>query len=77
VRLHTIIDTMLPQVPEVARDILTKLRAEPAERLEQLADILLKDRLPVLPVRRRTAHRCCRAAGRLDRHGQPNSMPAS
>jgi FdhE protein len=41
--LHTIIDTMLPEVPEVARSILTKLRAEPAERLEQLADILLKD----------------------------------
>lgn len=41
--LHTIIDTMLPEVPEVARAILTKLRATPDERLEQLADILLKD----------------------------------
>jgi FdhE protein len=41
--LHTIIDTMLPEVPEVARAILSKLRAAPDERLEQLADILLKD----------------------------------
>lgn len=41
--LHTIIDTMLPEVPEVASGILKQLRDAPTERLEQLADILLKD----------------------------------
>jgi len=41
--LHTIIDAMLPQVPEVAHGILAALRTVPAERLERLADVVLKD----------------------------------
>ncbi|MFA7293525.1 MAG: formate dehydrogenase accessory protein FdhE [Rhodocyclaceae bacterium] len=41
--LHSIIDTMLPEVPEVARTILGKLRTAPEKRLEEIADILLKD----------------------------------
>ncbi len=41
--LHIIIDTMLPEVPEAARVILGRLRTVPGDRLERLADILLKD----------------------------------
>lgn len=41
--LHTIIDAMLPQVPEIAGGILAALRDVPAERLERLADAVVKD----------------------------------